>query len=272
MHPELFSLHLFGNNMIITSYSFFYMLAVIFVIVGSYISVVKNGFSHRKTFCMLFFVTLAGFVGARLLHWMLNPTLYANGQLHILSLHMSGFTIVGGLIFAIVAGIIVGKVCSVNVWRFGDIIVPYLGLGVAIARIGCFLNGCCFGHVTSLPWGIKFPLLSYAHQYQITHGIGNIFAVARVHPTQIYEMIAVIVGSLIAIVINHKKIFDGAAILFFGMWFSSFRLINMFFRQMPDSLMLSQNKYIVVYFGIFVLCLIIFLYQLRRQKTGNIVQ
>ena len=271
MHPELFSFYLFGNNIIITAYSFFYALAVLFVIVGSYIAVTRNGFSHKKALCMLFFVTLAGFVGARLLHVVLNPSLYVSGQLHVLSLHMSGFTIVGGLISAIVAGTIIGRLCHVNVWRFGDLVVPYLGFGVAIARMGCFLNGCCFGHVTSLPWGIKFPLLSYAHQYQITHGIGNIFAVARVHPTQIYEMIAVILGSIIAIIINRKKFFPGAAILFFGMWFSAFRLINMFFRQMPDSLILSQNKYIVVYFGIFVLCLIIFIYQLRRQKIKDVV-
>ncbi|MEA3322758.1 MAG: prolipoprotein diacylglyceryl transferase family protein, partial [Patescibacteria group bacterium] len=270
MHPELFSFHLFGNNIIITSYSFFYTLAVLFVIVGSYMSVIRHDFSHKKALCMLFFVALAGFVGARLLHVVLNPSLYMSGQLHVLSLHMSGFTIVGGLIAAIIAGIIVGKMCGINVWRFGDIVVPYLGFGIAIARMGCFLNGCCFGHITSLPWGIKFPLLSYAHQYQITHGVGNIFAVARVHPTQIYEMLAVIIGSVFAIVINRKNIFPGAAILFFGMWFSAFRLMNMFFRQMPDSLILSQNKYIVVYFGIFVMCLIIFIYQLKRQKIKNV--
>jgi len=271
MHPELFSFYLFGNNIIIASYSFFYTLAALFVIVGSYMSVIRHGFSHKKSLYMLFFVALAGFVGARLLHVILNPSLYMSGQLHVLSLHMKGFTIVGGLISAIIAGIIVGKMCDINVWRFGDIIVPYLGFGIAIARIGCFLNGCCFGHVTSLPWGVKFPLLSYAHQYQITHGIGNIFAVAPVHPTQIYEMIAVVIGSLIAIAINHKKMFSGAAILFFGMWFSVFRLINMLFRQMPDSLILSQNEYIVVYFGIFIICLAIFIYKFKRQKIKNIV-
>jgi len=272
MHPELLSFYLFGNNIIITSYSFFYMLAVLFVIVGSYIAATKNGFSYRKSLCMLFSITVAGFIGARLLHVVLNPALYLNEQLHILSLHMSGFTIVGGLIFAIIVGSIVGRVCSVNVWRFGDTVVPYLGFGVAIARLGCFLNGCCFGHVTSVPWGVKFPLLSYAHQYQLTHGIGNIFLVARVHPTQIYEMIAVISGALIAIIINRKKIFSGAGILFFGMWFSIFRLINMFFRQMPDSLIISQNKYILIYLGIFIFCLMIFLYKMKRQKIKNVVQ
>ncbi len=271
MHPELLSLHLFDSDIIITSYSFFYVVAVLFVIVGSYISVTRNYFSHRQTICMLSAITVSGFIGARLLHFTLNPEVYTNGQLHILNLHMSGFTIVGGLVFAIIAGVVTGKICHINVWRFGDHVVPYLGFGIAIARVGCFLNGCCFGYVTGVFWGVKFPLLSYAHQYQMTHGIGDIFMVANVHPTQIYEMLAVIIGSIIAIMINRKNIFPGAAILFFGMWFSLFRLINMFFRQMPESLTLSQSQYNLIYISIFIFCGILFVYQLKRQKIKNIV-
>lgn len=266
MHPELLTLRIGSETFVVMSYSFFYILAVFFVMLGSYMALYKNNFSHKKIICMLGIMAVSGFVGARLLHVLFNPTTYAEGQLHIFDLHMRGFTIVGGLVFAVVGGFIGGKIWHVNIWRFGDISIPFVAFGIAIARVGCFLNGCCFGHVTHVPWGVKFPMFSFAHQYQITHELSNIFVVLRVHPTQVYELLYVIFGGIIALFINRKKIFDGAGILFFGMWFSAFRLVNMFFRQMPDSLILSHNKYALVYLAIFILCLAIFIYKYRQIK------
>jgi len=56
------------------------------------------------------------------------------------------------------------------VWDIADILTPSLALGYAIARIGCFLNGCCYGLPCDLPWAINF------------------FDVPR-HPTQVYSFI-----------------------------------------------------------------------------------
>jgi phosphatidylglycerol---prolipoprotein diacylglyceryl transferase len=53
--------------------------------------------------------------------------------------------------------------------RKGDYLVPGIALGIAIGRIGCFLRGCCYGTVTTLPWGVDF-------------GDG-----LRRHPTELYE-------------------------------------------------------------------------------------
>ncbi len=57
---------------------------------------------------------------------------------------------------------------------FADIVAPLLILGYAIGRCGCFMNGCCYGVETSLPWGLHFP--------HMPAGI-------HVHPTQVYELI-----------------------------------------------------------------------------------
>lgn len=263
MYPELFTFNLLGKEITIIAYSFFYTLAILFVIGGSYLTITKNGFSRKVALRMLFFVTLASLTGARLLHWGLNPTLYTSEQLSPWALQLSGFTIVGGLISATVVGIIVGKFNKIEILRFGDLVVPYLGLSIAIARIGCFLNGCCFGKVTSVPWGVKFPILSYAHLYQLTHGVGSFFTVLSIHPTQIYEMLATIAGAIIAIIINRKHIFHGAGIIIFGGWFSLFRAMNMFFRQMPDSLILSSSGYAILYLSIFIFLMIIFFYKYK---------
>ena len=41
--------------------------------------------------------------------------------------------------------------------RFADGFAPVVGIGIAIARVGCFLHGCCFGTFCSWPWGVRFP-------------------------------------------------------------------------------------------------------------------
>src|SRR5436190_1980147 len=55
--------------------------------------------------------------------------------------------------------------------------LPSVALGTMFGRVGCFLNGCCYGRPTSLPWGVTFPPDSFA---------GLEFGNAKVHPSQLY--------------------------------------------------------------------------------------
>ena len=56
------------------------------------------------------------------------------------------------------------------VLRLLDVIAPSVMLGLAIGRIGCFLNGCCFGGVSDVPWAVSFPQTSPAFQRQLSQG------------------------------------------------------------------------------------------------------
>ena len=47
-------------------------------------------------------------------------------------------------------------------------------------RVGCFLNGCCYGRPTTLPWGVKFPPGSFASLE---------FGDTPVHPSQLYNAV-----------------------------------------------------------------------------------
>jgi phosphatidylglycerol:prolipoprotein diacylglycerol transferase len=62
----------------------------------------------------------------------------------------------------------------IALWNLADVLAPSVALGHAFGRVGCLMNGCCFGRACDLPWAIHFPA---DHE---THG-------ADVHPTQIYE-------------------------------------------------------------------------------------
>jgi len=70
---------------------------------------------------------------------------------------------------------------------------PALAIGHAIGRIGCFLVGDDYGKVTGLPWAVAFP-----------EGLPP--TLDRVHPTQIYEAVSlIIIGSLLLVWRRHKR-------------------------------------------------------------------
>lgn len=74
-------------------------------------------------------------------------------------------------------------------WRsFGDSTVCALALALICIRLGCFLNGCCFGAPAAVPWSVRFPRGSLAHLFQVDHGLIPISAAMSlpVHPLQLY--------------------------------------------------------------------------------------
>ena len=73
-----------------------------------------------------------------------------------------------------------------------DVAAPAVAIGIAIGRIGCFLNGCCYGAVCDRGWAISFPAGSHAWVRQVDAGLISPLASHSlpVHPTQIYASLA----------------------------------------------------------------------------------
>jgi phosphatidylglycerol:prolipoprotein diacylglycerol transferase len=100
----------------------------------------------------------------------------------------------GGLVFY--GGLIGGTAAVAMHWRMrgtpflegADLVAPYLAMGEAITRIGCFLNGCCYGAVTAVPWAVRFPRGSVAFQAQLDAGliIESDSHTLACHPTELY--------------------------------------------------------------------------------------
>ena len=92
----------------------------------------------------------------------------------IFMIQHGGLVFYGGLIGATVSGIGYLRWKQLPVWKIADILAPSIALGSVFGRIGCLLNGCCYGRACDLPWAIHFPP---GHE---THGLA-------VHPTQLYD-------------------------------------------------------------------------------------
>jgi phosphatidylglycerol---prolipoprotein diacylglyceryl transferase len=78
---------------------------------------------------------------------------------------------------------------KINLLALGDVLIPSLFLGMAFGRIGCFLNGCCYGDRCNLPWGVQFPMGSVPDMALVVGGfVGPDQDVNfRLHPTQLYS-------------------------------------------------------------------------------------
>jgi phosphatidylglycerol:prolipoprotein diacylglycerol transferase len=103
-------------------------------------------------------VAIAGVVGSRVL-WALQPAMIAGtlaAPWRAFEFWQPGLALIGGVLLAIVAGIVYARRSGLAVRDTADLVAPGLGLGIAIGRLGCFLTGLHPGRVTGLPWGIYY--------------------------------------------------------------------------------------------------------------------
>lgn len=125
-------------------------------------------------------ILFAAILGARLLFVALNSREYAQNLFEVAALWRGGMSFHGGAIAGILAGVAYMRVRKLPVLPMADAAAPGLALGYAFGRIGCFLNGCCYGGPTTLPWGMHFPgtepHLSY-HPAQIYASVLNFLLV-----------------------------------------------------------------------------------------------
>ncbi len=97
----------------------------------------------------------------------------------------------GGLFAGVLAAWYLARQRKVSFLEIGDVVIPSLLLGLAFGRIGCFLNGCCYGDRCSLPWGVRFPMGSVPDMALVVRGYlgADQNSSLQLHPTQLYSAI-----------------------------------------------------------------------------------
>lgn len=142
-----------------------------------------------------------------------------------------GFRIPGGIL-ALAAG--VPLVCrSLRLpWRpFGDAVIGMAAVALVFIRFGCFLNGCCFGRLSSLPWAMRFPRGSWVSWYHRTHGWIGADAAASlpVHPLQLYFLLAAM-GTFLLVEQQRRRCRPAGQLqlLFYALFFGSTALLEPF--------------------------------------------
>jgi len=180
MHPILFKIGSFQLH----SYGAVMVVAFMAAIWLANRRAARYGIDKNQIGDMAFWTLVSGVLGARIVFILQDLPYFLSHRSELFSLQFQGLTSFGGLIFGAAAVVIWSIKHKFPVWKFLDVAAPAFVLGHAIGRIGCLLNGCCFGGVCSptLPWGIHVPGSTVLH-----------------HPAQAYDtlMNLAVVGILL---------------------------------------------------------------------------
>ncbi|MCF7958077.1 MAG: prolipoprotein diacylglyceryl transferase [Phycisphaerae bacterium] len=156
MRPELFIIPFINKG--IPGYGLMLVLGFLAAIVLSRRICKKNNENPEHILNFAVYAMLAGVLGARLFHVFHHWSYYSEKPGEILATWDGGLEFLGGFIGALGVMIIYFRLKKLPVLKFMDILAPALMLGLAFGRMGCTLNGCCFGAPTDRPWGIRFPV------------------------------------------------------------------------------------------------------------------
>ena len=136
----------------------------------------KVGLSSDAIFGLAFHMFVAGIVGARVFfiiqYWdtIYSPDSLAQTLRNMVNFVEGGLVVYGSLIGALVGAVWFLRKQKLPLLPIADLVAPCLPLGLAIGRIGCLMNGCCYGGVCEQPWAITFPQHSPPYYDQQRHG------------------------------------------------------------------------------------------------------
>ena len=183
---------------------------------------------------VLFLLTLLfALLGTRALHLYLHRADYS---WKFITGFQGGFVLYGGLIAGILTAALYVKMRGERLGRIGDLAAPGMMIGIAFGRIGCFLNGCCYGKATESFLGVSFPKGSPAYNEQLkTADFGSEAThAAPVLPTQLFETAAALgFFFLLSWYDRHKKKNEGETAFLAGVLYGTWRFIVEFLRDDP---------------------------------------
>lgn len=207
MHPVLFS---FGSVEIYT-YGFFTALAMIVAFAATMRTARRAGVDPLQAADMLFFLFVAGIVGARLFYVLQHFDEYGSRPWRAFLLREGGLVWYGGFIVSASAGLVYARWRGWPLLRLCDFYAPVLALAHGVGRLGCFMNGCCFGKPVS--WGVAFP--------------GDV--VPRV-PVQVYEAASLIALALYLFRLGSVKRREGSVFAAYLFLYGTLRFCLEFLR------------------------------------------
>ena len=231
MHPILLDLPSLGIT--ILSYRVCLLLAVLVCwLIGPPWVARLEGLDPWSVFRAMVLLGLAAFAGARLHFVLTHWSDFADRPLAALQVWSGGLHAGGGIVLLAVAAPLVLGWLRLPLARFADGFVPTVGVGIAIARIGCFLHGCCFGTVCSWPWCLSFPRDTYIYQYHVDLGVLPLGAARTlpIHPLQLYFVAAGLLIAAAALWLHDRKRYDGQVALLGLVLFSTSTAVLEFLR------------------------------------------
>lgn len=154
------------------------VMMLVAVVVSSWLAMDRAqglGLDTEILYSLMFWLVATGIVGARLFYLVQYRQEFAQIPLSRLPLELinvteGGLVVYGGLLAGAATFFWFAHRHRLPALALADLVAPSVALGMGIGRLGCFLNGCCFGGPSDLPWAVTFPAGSPPHFAQLEQG------------------------------------------------------------------------------------------------------
>lgn len=179
----------------------------------------KYGINSDRALDCIIGGIIGGIVGARAYYVAFSWDEYADDWKSIFNIREGGLAIYGGIIGALLVGLIVAKIRQVKIFPLLDIAGMGFLIGQGIGRWGNFTNQEAFGSNTDLPWGMSGGTIQARILNMIENGNTDITTKELVHPCFLYESIWCLVGFLVLYLYSKHRKYDGQMFLMYIMWY-----------------------------------------------------
>jgi len=165
MYPELIKLPFLD----VTVKSYGLMLVIGFMAAATVIRRLSRSFTPDPQLITnaALYSLIGGVVGARLFYVIHYFGEFKGSWVKVFHIWEGGLELLGGVVLAIGIIFLYLLYHKLPMRRYLDVLAVGLLLALVFGRMGCFLNGCCWGKPTDLPWGVRFPYDSLAYNSQI---------------------------------------------------------------------------------------------------------
>lgn len=197
MHPLIFQIGAFK----IYSFSLMLLIAFSASTIYAWYEAKRLGENPEPALDLAVLIFIFSFVGGHLLHCLVNWKIYLADPLRIFKIWEGGLVYYGGFLTVCLVVLIYLRTHHLSIPKWADLVAPCAMITLFFGRIGCFLNGCCYGSPAPdwLPFKVKYPL-----SVMPLHLAG-----IPLYPTPIYEAIAVALIALFLILRSRRKKFEG---------------------------------------------------------------
>ncbi len=283
MRKILFEIPLpfFQKYIPIYSYGFMLMVAFLVAIAVARWRARKEGIDPTRITDIGIYLVCAGIVGARIFFIIQFFEDYKNNLFSVFKIYEGGLVYYGGLFAGALTLFLYVRKHRLPVLKLFDIITPSIALGLGFGRIGCFLNGCCFGKLaTHIPWAVQFPRTidktgmidgspAFLHQYELglvhlsdTHTL-------PIHPTQLYSFLSdVVLFFLLNAFFKYRKK-DGEVLILFGIVYPIIRYSMELLRNDTPLFFNFFTIAKIISISIFIISITLFVVLRWRRAKSN---
>lgn len=199
----------------------------------------RVGIEPEAIWDLVTWVFIAGVGGARIFYLVQKHEKVFEGVhgprdflLRVVNLADGGLVLLGGVLAVVVAVILFCRRRGISPLRMGDVLVAPFFIGLGFGRIGCLMNGCCFGDRCTLPWAVHFPPGSAAWGALVDRGFlgGSAEMTYGLHPTQIYASVTAFLLAGLTAAYFRRRPYDGAVLVVGMLLYATKRFVLEFLR------------------------------------------